>query len=236
MSRKQRAVLFSLIALCVLAVAGYVVYSRTVKDYVGCARMLSKTYRADRSDLTFYVTIDTAGQAIDAQFRAVRFPFQKSTATQVTIMGKTGDYTFYKVNGRNLTAEENNDAQNAIPRNFMELLEWGKNIYESDLTIRKTVDRGVSTYTVTVPDDMVQSFMEAYLGKLEALDLRYHNCTLSLTGSRGTMSDLVLNGTAEYRVLFVNTSTDIMIRAHVNALGDQVQVPDVPDSVVKAAS
>ena len=102
MSRKQRAVLFSLIALCVLAVAGYVAYSRTVKDYVGCARMLSKTYRADRSDLTFYVTIDTAGQAIDAQFRAVRFPFQKSTATQVTIMGKTGDYTFYKVNGRNL--------------------------------------------------------------------------------------------------------------------------------------
>lgn len=236
MGRRQRAVIFSFIALCVLAVVGYVVYSRTVKDYVSCARMLSKTYLSDRSDLTFYVTVDTAGQAIDAHFRAVRFPYQKSTATQVTIIGKNGDYTFYKVNGRNLASEENSDVQNAIPRNFMELLEWGKSIYESDLSIRKTTDRGAVTYTVTVPDEMTQSFMEAYLGKLEAFDLRYHNCTLSLTGTHGTMTDLVLSGTAEYRVLFVNTSTDILIRAHVNALGNQVQIPDVPDSVVKAAS
>ena len=236
MSRKQRVVAFALILLCFMAVVGYAVYNRTVKDYVSCARMLSKTYNSDRSDLTFYVTIDTAGQAIDAQFRAVRFPYQKSTATQVTIIGKNGDYTFYKVNGRNLSSDENSDAQNGIPRNFMELLEWGKRIYESELSIQKTTDRGVSTYTVTVPDEMVQSFMGAYLGKLESLDLRYHNCTLSLTGSHGTMSDLVLIGTAEYRVLFVNTSTDILVRAHVNALGNQVQVPDVPDSVVKAAS
>ena len=50
------------------------------------------------------------------------------------------------------------------------------------------------------------------------------------------MTDLVLTGTAEYRVLFVNASTDILVRAHVNALGNQVQIPDVPDSVVKAAS
>ena len=118
----------------------------------------------------------------------------------------------------------------------MELLEWGKKIYESDLSIRRTTDRGVSTYAVEVPDDIVQSFMEAYLGKLESFDLRYHDCKLSLTGSHGTLSDLVLTGTAEYRVLFVNTSTDILVRAHVNALGSQVQIPDVPDSVVKAAS
>lgn len=236
MRRKQRIILFGLIALCLLSVVGYVVYSRTVKDYVSCARMLSKTYNEDCSDLTFYVTIDTAGQAIDAQFRAVRFPYQSSTATQVTIVGKNGDYTFYKVNGRNLASDENADMQNGIPRNFMELLEWGKKIYESDLSIQKIKDRGVSTYSVTVPDDMVQSFMEAYLGKLESFDLRYHNCRLSLTGVRGTMTDLVLTGTAEYRVLFVNTATDILVRAHVNALGNEVQVPDVPDSVVKAAS
>ena len=49
MGRRQRAVIFSFIALCVLAVVGYVVYSRTVKDYVSCARMLSKTYLSDRS-------------------------------------------------------------------------------------------------------------------------------------------------------------------------------------------
>ena len=236
MNRKQRIVVFSLAALFFLAVVGYVVYSRTVKDYVSCARMLSKTYNAECSDLTFYVTIDTAGQAIDAQFRAIRFPYQKSTATQVTVVGKNGEYTFYKVNGRNLVSEEDSDLQNGIPRNFMELLEWGKKIYESDLSIQRTKDRGVNTYTVTVPDDMVQSFMEAYLGKLESFDLRYHNCRLALTGEHGTMTDLVLTGTAEYRVLFVNTSTDILVHAHVNALGNQVQVPDVPDSVVKAAS
>lgn len=236
MYRKQRIVIAVLIVVCLLSVAGYVVYSRTVKDYISCARMLSKTYNNECSDLSFYVTIDTAGQAIDAQFRAVRFPYQKSTATQVTILGKNGDYTFYKVNGRNVSSAENQDLQNGIPRNFMELLEWGKKIYESDLTVQKTSDRGVNTYTVFVPDEMVQSFMEAYLGKLESFDLRYHNCRLSLTGSRGAMSDLVLSGTAEYRVLFVNTSTDILVRAHVNALGEQVQIPEVPDSVVKAAS
>lgn len=236
MYRKHRIIPIVLIALCFLLAVGYVVYSRTVQDYVSCARMLSKAYNADCSDLTFYVTIDTAGQAIDAQFRAVRFPFQKSTATQVTIIGKNGDYTFYKVNGRNLSAEEDHDAQDGIPRNFMELIAWGKKIYQSDLEIRKTKDRGASTYTVTVPDEMAQSFMEAYLGKLESLDLRYHNCTLTLTGEHGTMTDLALSGTAEYRVLFVNTSTDILVRAHVNAMGSQVRIPDVPDSVVKAAS
>ncbi len=236
MFRKRKIIAFVLIALCLIAAVGYVIYSRTVMDYVSCARMLSKTYNSDCSDLTFYVTIDTAGQEIDAQFRAIRFPYQSSTATQVTVIGKNGDYTFYKVNGRSLSSEESDEAQNGIPRNFMELIEWGKRIYESDLTIQKTRDRGASTYTVTVPDEMVQSFMEAYLGKLESFDLRYHNCKLSLTGTHGNMSDLILTGTAEYRVLFVNTSTDILVRAHVNALGNQVQIPDVPDYVVKAAS
>ena len=80
MGRKQRIVTISLIALCLLAAAGYMIYSRTVKDYVSCAKMLSSTYNAECSDLTFYVTVDTAGQSIDAKFRAVRFPYDITIA------------------------------------------------------------------------------------------------------------------------------------------------------------
>ena len=137
MYRKRRLLAAALALLCILSIAGYVVYTKTVKDYVDCARMLSKIYQEDRSDLTFYVTVDTAGHAIDTQFRAVRFPYQNATATQVTLVGKNGDYTFYKVNGRNISDEGAEDAQNGIPRNFMELIQWGKQIYESDMQIRK---------------------------------------------------------------------------------------------------
>lgn len=235
MYRKRRILAILLVLLCLGAAAGYVVYSRTVKDYVDCARMLSKIYGADRSDLTFYVTIDTAGQAINTQFRALRFPYQNSTATQITISGTNGDYVFYKVNGRSITQDENAEEQNGIPRNFMELIQWGKQIYQSDLKIRKTKDRRSTTYAVQVPDEMVQSFMDAYLGKLEAFDLKYSDCKLTLIGNGRTMSDLSLQGKADYRVLFVNTSTNILVRARVNALGDKVQVPDVPDYVVKAS-
>lgn len=236
MYRKRRILAIALAVLCLAAVAGYVVYSRTVKDYVDCARMLSKVYNAERSDLTFYVTIDTAGQAIDTQFRAVRFPFQNGTASQITINGTRGDYTFYKVNGRSVADGEDTQEQDGIPRNFMELIQWGKQIYSSDLEIRKTKDRGSTTYTVNVPDEMVQSFMDAYLGKLEVFDLKYTGCRLTLTGSGHTMTDLSLQGTADYRVLFVNSSTNILVRARVNALGDKVTVPDVPEYVVKAAN
>lgn len=236
MYRKRRILAVVLAVLCLAAAAGYVVYSRTVKDYVDCARMLSKVYNAERSDLTFHVTIDTAGQAIDTTFRAVRFPFQNSTAAQITISGTRGDYTFYKVNGRSVTDDDNASEQEGIPRNFMELIQWGKQIYASDLEIRKTKDRGATTYTVNVPDEMVQSFMDAYLGKLEVFELKYTGCRLTLTGNGRTMTDLTLQGTADYRVLFVNSSTNILVRAKVNALGDKVTVPDVPDYVVKAAN
>ena len=50
------------------------------------------------------------------------------------------------------------------------------------------------------------------------------------------MTELVLQGRADYRILFVNTSTDILVRAHVNALGKEVELPNVPEYVVKAAS
>lgn len=236
MYRKRRILAVLLALLCLGGIAGYVVYSKTVKDYVDCARMLSRVYLAERSDLSFYVTIDTAGQAINTQFRAVRFPYQNSTATQITISGTGGDYVFYKVNGRSVTQEENAEAQNGIPRNFMELIQWGKQIYQSDLEIHKIKDRGLKTYTVQVPDEMVQSFMDAYLGKLEVFELKYSGCKLTLTGNGRSMTDLALQGKADYRVLFVNTSTNILVRARVNALGDKVQVPNVPDYVVKAAN
>lgn len=236
MYRRERAIIIVLGVLCLLAAAGYTVYSRTVRDYVDCASMLSKVYQADASDLTFHVTIDTAGQAIDTEFRAVRFPFQDSTATQVTIFGIKDNYTFYKVNGRNLTQANETNEQSGIPRNYMELIAWGRRIYQSDLEIRKVRDRGSTTYTVDVPDDMVQSFMDAYLGKLEVFELKYKDCRLTLTGNGKTMTQLALQGTAEYRILFVNTSTNILVRARVNALGNQVSIPNVPDYFEKAAS
>lgn len=238
MYRKRRILAVLLVLLCLGGIVGYVVYSKTVKDYVDCARMLSRVYNADQSDLSFYVTIDTAGQAINTQFRAVRFPYQNSTATQITIAGTDGDYVFYKVNGRSVTQEQEGEAepQDGIPRNFMELIQWGRQIYQSDLEIQKIKDRGSATYTVQVPDEMVQSFMDAYLGKLEVFDLKYSGCKLTLTGNGKTMTDLALQGKADYRVLFVNTTTNILVRARVNALGDKVQIPNVPDYVVKAAN
>ena len=78
--------------------------------------------------------------------------------------------------------------------------------------------------------------MDTYLGKLETINLKYSDCRLTLTGSGGAMTELVLQGRADYRILFVNTTTDILVRAHVNALGKQVELPNVPDYVVKAAS
>lgn len=237
MYRKSRIIIICLLIACILAAAGYVIYRKTVKDYVDCARMLSKVYLEDCSDLSFWVTIDTAGQTIDSQFRAIRFPYQDSTATQITVNGKNRDYVFYKVRGKNVSQQESDtEAQNGIPKNFMELIEWGREIYSSDLEIRKTHDRNTTTYTVRVPDEMVQSFMDAYLGKLQSLELHYTDCVLVLSGNGRKMSELTLQGKAEYRILFVNSSTSIMVRARVNALGDKVTIPDVPDYVVKAAN
>lgn len=236
MHRMRRSLIAVILILCLLAGGGYLFYRNTVKDYVDCARMLAKVYNADRSDLSFVVTLDTAGQSIDSHFRAVRFPFQDGTATQVTVKGVKNDYVFYKINGQNLQEGQDTAAQDGIPRNFMELLRWARDIYQSDLEIRKIRDRSSMIYTVEVPDEMVQSFMNAYLGKLQIFDIRYTGCKLVLTGNGKTMTELALQGTAEYRLLFVNTSTNIVVRARVNALGNNVQIPDVPDYVVKAAN
>ncbi len=237
MRRKTRAIVAAVLILCLLLAAGWVVYTRTIKDYVDCARMLSRVYNAEASDLSFDLNIDTSGNEVNSRFKAIRFPFQDTTATQITVSLKSGDYTFYKIHGKNVEESGvNAENQNAIPRNFMELLEWGKGIYQSDLEISTIRDRSRVTYRVTVPDDMVQSFLDAYLGALEPLDLKYSNCVLTLTGSKGNMTELVLQGTADYRILFVNASASIVVRARVNALGKDVTIPTVPDSVVKGAN
>lgn len=236
MHRRRKALVAVILILCLLAGGGYLIYRNTVKDYVDCARMLAKVYNADRSDLSFVVTLDTAGQSIDSHFRAIRFPFQGGTATQVTVKGIKNDYVFYKINGQNLQEAQTEESQEGIPRNFMELIQWARDIYRSDLEIRKIRDRTNTIYTVEVPDEMVQSFMNTYLGKLQIFDLKYTDCKLILTGNGRTMTELALQGTAEYRVLFVNSSTDVIVRARVNAIGNSVQIPEIPDHVVKAAN
>ena len=118
----------------------------------------------------------------------------------------------------------------------MELLEWGRGIYKSDLEINKIRDRSHTTYRVDVPDEMVQSFLDAYLGALDTFNLKYSNCVLTLTGTKGNMTEVVLQGTADYRILFVSASATVVIRARVNALGSDVNIPTVPDSVVKGAN
>ena len=236
MHRRRKTLVAVILILCLLAGGGYLIYRKTVKDYVDCARMLAKVYNADRSDLSFVVTLDTSGQSIDSHFRAIRFPFQDGTATQVTVKGIKNDYVFYKINGQNLQETQTEESQEGIPRNFMELIQWARDIYRSDLEIRKLRDRTNTIYTVEVPDEMVQSFMTTYLGKLQIIDLKYTGCKLILTGNGRTMTELALQGTAEYRVLFVNSSTDIIVRARVNAIGNNVQIPEIPDHVVKAAN
>lgn len=236
MRRRTKAILAAIVVLCLLLVVGYVVYRHTIKDYVDCARMLAKVYNAEASDLSFDVNINASGAEVESRFRAIRFPFQNTTATQITLNGKNGDYTFYKVHGKNVEADGDNADQSGIPRNFMELLQWGQGIYKSDLEINKIRDRSRTTYRVNVPDELVQSFLDAYLGALDVFDLAYSDCVLTLTGSKGKMTELVLQGTASYRILFVNASATVMVRARVNALDKDVNIPTVPDSVVKGAS
>lgn len=237
MRRRTRAIIAAVVVLCLLLVAGWVVYRHTIKDYVDCGRMLAKVYNAEASDLSFDVTINASGTEVESRFRAIRFPFQNTTAAQITLNGKNGDYTFYKIHGRNVEETgDNAENQDAIPRNFMELLEWGRGIYKSDLEINKIRDRSYTTYRVNVPDDMVQSFLDAYLGALDTFNLKYSDCVLTLTGNKGRMTELVLQGTASYRILFVNASANVVIRARVNALDKDVNIPTVPDSVVKGAN
>lgn len=236
MHRKGKTLIIILVVLCLLAGGGYLAYRLTVKDYVDCCRMLMRVYNAEASDLNFAVSMNTSGVNIDTQFNAVKFPFQDDSAVKITVRGKSTDYTFYKIHGRSVSEDHAADAdQPAIPNNFMRLLQWGAEVYESGLEIRTTKDRNRTTYQVDVPDDLVQTFMDAYLGGIDQMDFRYSDCKLTVTGSNGVLTEVALQGTATYKVLFVNASSAVSIRARVNAVDDDVVIPDVPDSVVKSA-
>lgn len=239
MRKKGKTWAVVLLAVCLLAAGGYFAYRATVKDYVDCCRMLMRVYHAEASDLSFSLSVDTAGTSFDTQFNAVRFPFQDAGAVQVTVRGKSRDYTFYNINGQAVTGETEptlTAGESAVPKNFMRLLQWGAEVYESGLDIRKTKDRSRITYQVQVPDELVQAFMDSYVGSIEHMDFQYSDCQLTVVGSNGVLTEIALRGTATYRVLFVNASSNISVRARVNALGDQVKIPDVPASVVKSTT
>lgn len=236
MNRKGKTLVIILVVACLLAGGGYLGYRLTMKDYVDCCRMLMRVYNAEASDLNFAVSVNTSGVDIDTQFNAVKFPFQDDSAVKVTIRGKSADYTFYKIHGRSVSENSETDAgQTAIPKNFMSLLQWGAEVYQSGLEIRTTKDRNRVTYQVDVPDDLVQSFMDSYIGNIEQMDFRYSNCKLTVIGSNGVLTEIALQGTATYKVLFVNASSAVSVRARVNAINDDVVIPDVPDAVIKSA-
>lgn len=91
------------------------------------------------------------------------------------------------------------------------------------------------TYQVDVPDDLVQAFMDSYIGNIDQMAFRYSNCKLTVVSSNGVLTEISLQGTATYQVLFVNASSAVSVRARVNALNGDVVIPDVPDAVVKSA-
>lgn len=236
MHKKGRTLFIIFMIVCLLACGGYFAYQLTVKDYVDCCRMLMRVYNAEASDLNFSVSINTAGVDIDTQFNAVKFPFQDDSAVKITARGKSTDYVFYKINGRQVAAEgSETEEQPAIPNNFMSLLQWGASVYESGFEIQTTKDRNRVTYQVAVPDDLVQSFMDSYIGNIEQMNFRYSDCKLTVIGSNGVLTEIALQGTAAYRVLFVNASSAVSVRARVNALNGDVVIPDVPASVIKSA-
>lgn len=123
MNRKGRTLVIILVVVCLLAGGGYLAYRLTVKDYVDCCRMLMRVYNAEASDLNFAVSVNTSGVNIDTQFNAVKFPFQDDSAVKITVRGKSEDYTFYKIHGRQVSeTSEADTGQQAIPKNFMSLL------------------------------------------------------------------------------------------------------------------
>ena len=81
---------------------------------------------------------------------------------------------------------------------------------------------------------MVQSFMDRYLEGLDKLNLTYSDCTMYLTTVDGQVSELTLQGNTKYKVLVREASTMITVRAQVNAVGDAVKVPSLPQDVQSA--
>ena len=231
MTRRNRKILVIVILILALAIGAYLYYRAHFKAYVDTARMLDSVYNAEQSDISYTVSLN--GRELDVKFRTVKFPAgERGTAMQIDVEGDFLSHTFYKVNGRSY--EDESALERAIPKNFMSLLQWGADIYSSDLEIERTRDGSRTVFTVKVPDDMVQSFMDRYLEGLDRLNLTYSDCTMYLTAVDGEMTELTLQGNTHYKVLAVEASAMITVRAHVNAVGDAVKIPALPQDVQDA--
>ena len=229
MTRRTRTILLITILILALAIGGYLYYASHFKIYLDTARMLESVYDAEKSDLSYTVTLN--GKELDVQFRTVKFPVgERGSAMKIDVEGDYLSHTFYKINGRSYSDES--ALERAIPKNFMSLLQWGAEIYSSDLEIERTRDGSRTVYTVKVPDSMVQSFMDRYLEGLDRLDLTYSDCTMYLTSVDGVMTELTLHGTTQYKVLARQASALITVRVHVNGVGDAVKAPTLPQDVL----
>ena len=229
MTRHKRNILIVAILILALAIGGWLVYRAKFKDYVDTARMLESVYNAEKSDISYTVTLN--GNELDVKFRTVKFPYgDGGSAMKIDVDGEMINRTFYKVNGRSY--QDENSLERMIPKNFMSLLQWGADMYSSDLEIVRTRDGDRTVYTVKVPDDMAQSFMDRYLEGLDRLDLTYSGCTLYLTAVDGEMTELTLQGNAQFKRLLGGVgSAQIMVRAHINGVGDAVNAPTLPSDV-----
>lgn len=231
MTRRTRTILIVAILILALIIGGYLYYRAHFQVYVDTARMLDSVYNAEKSDITYTVALN--GKELNVKFRTVKFPVRDGgSAMKIDVDGDFLSHTFYKVNGRSY--DDANALERLIPKNFMSLLQWGADIYESDLTIERIRDGARSVYTVQVPDDMVQSFMDRYLEGLDKLNLTYSDCTMYLTAVDGQVTELTLQGDTKYKVLIREASTMITVRAQVNAVGDAVKTPSLPEDVQSA--
>ena len=229
MSRRTRTTVIVVVVILALAIGGYLYYRANFKDYVDTARALDKVYNAEQSDISYTVSLN--GRELDVQFRTVKFPVgENGSAMKIDVEGNLLSHTFYKVNGRSY--QDENSLERMIPKNFMSLLQWGSDIFSSDLEIVRTRDGDRTVYTVKVPDDLVQSFMDRYLEGLDRLDLTYSGCTLYLTAVDGEMTELTLQGNARFKLLIGGEgSAVIMVRAYINGVGDAVNAPTLPQDV-----
>lgn len=231
MTRRVRTILIVTILILALAIGGYVYYRANFKIYVDTARMLDSVYNAEKSDISYTVTLN--GRELDVQFRTVKFPVEgRGTAMKIDVEGDFLSHTFYKLNGRSF--DDPGTLERLIPKNFMSLLQWGADVYSKKPEIERVRDGARTVYIVKVPDDLVQSFMDRYLEGLDKLNLTYSDCTLYLTAVDGEMTELSLQGNTHYEVLAMEASAMITVRAHVNGVGDSVKVPTLPQDVLDA--
>ena len=233
MTRRSKTILILAILILALGIGGFLFYRAHFKDLVDTGKMLSAVYSAEKSDISYTVTLN--GRELDIQFRTVKFPVgDNGSAMKIDVEGDYLSHTFFKVNGRSY--QDESALERAIPKNFMSLLQWGAEVYNSDLEVTRVRDGDRTVYTVNVPDSMVQSFMDRYLEGLDRLDLTYSDCTMYLTAVDGEMTELALQGNARYKVLVREASAVVMVRAHVNGVGDSVKTPALPQNVQDAVN